>query len=119
MPDVRHLLAMGFCMTLPLQTLQAAETWKDPTTPTGKVTMTQNKKGAPPFTLSLLLVSKERKWAIINGGLVQSGDRIDGAMVQSITPKKVRLIHNKRILDLPAPIQVADPKKHVGHRNAS
>ncbi|BCR06406.1 hypothetical protein DESUT3_34750 [Desulfuromonas versatilis] len=51
---------------------------------------------APDWRLSSILVSPERRVAVISGQAVVEGDRIDGARVVAITPSAVLLQKGKR-----------------------
>ncbi|MBF0152926.1 MAG: hypothetical protein HQL64_04205 [Magnetococcales bacterium] len=127
MPDKRLILTMGLLLTLFCPPTPAtAETWKDPTAPpessapsTAQTQTIQDANKEIHFTLSLLLVSAERELAVINGTLVRPGTHVEKALVTSITPRGVRLIYKGHTIDLPAPIQVADPKKYADHEDAS
>ncbi|MBF0136953.1 MAG: hypothetical protein HQL65_12000 [Magnetococcales bacterium] len=111
MPDLRTILVIGLFI-LPSASANAANAWRDPTAPHGQ-TKKENPHAETGFALSLLLVSPERQLAMINGSLVKIGDRVEEAMVKSITPAGVLLLHKGRKIRLPPPIQVDDPKKYV------
>lgn len=87
-----HLLLAAMLFSATLATGQAQEL-RDPTQPSyydaGDNAYLDRLKQS--FRLHSVLVSSERRVAVINGKRVQEGDRIDEARVQKISGSSVRL----------------------------
>lgn len=67
---------------------------RDPTTPLGHVTATASASGAPQFALNSILISPQRKLAIINGSTLREGQTLPGTgnvKVQRISAQAVVL----------------------------
>ncbi len=66
---------------------------KDPTRPAGwgAPQVVQQSQEEKKYHLSYLLVSTDRRQAIVNGKQVKVGEWVDGARVEAITEQEVRL----------------------------
>ncbi len=82
-----------------------AEELRDPTRPfnwTPPVLSPEQAVSAKPtWSVSLILVSPRRRTAIVNGQLVQVGDKVKNAQVVAITTKAVIMRLGKQRLTLP------------------
>ena len=77
----------------------------DPTTPMvfGSKKPVRVTPRAPVYRLSSLLLSDQRKLAVINGRLVAEGERVSGALVRSISSAGVQLQSHKKTIFLRLP----------------
>lgn len=76
----------------------AAEQLRDPTRP--YAVPIYHEAARPQFKVNAIIVSSERRIAIVNGKRVGEGDRIDGATVISISKRELTLDVGDRKLTL-------------------
>lgn len=79
--------------TLLVSEINAQEV-RDPTTPLGQSTTSPSTVGEQPFELNSILISPQRKLAIINGNALREGQAVPGAgnvRVQRISAQSVVL----------------------------
>lgn len=76
----------------------AAETLRDPTRPLQEIVTVP--QPAPTFQLHSILISQQRRVAIINGKTVAEGESVEGAKVLRIQPHRVSLLHRGKALEL-------------------
>lgn len=76
----------------------AAEQLRDPTRPYS--VPVYHEMVRPQFKVNAIIVSSERRIAIVNGKRVGEGDRVDGATVVSISKRKLILDVGDRELTL-------------------
>ncbi|MEL7450338.1 MAG: hypothetical protein AAFN78_14080 [Pseudomonadota bacterium] len=74
---------------------------QDPTRPWASEARSLAK--APAFTVSAILISDQRRVAVLNGRAVTAGDRVDGATVSAIGPRTVRLRYRGRDIEAALP----------------
>lgn len=78
-----RILTTIFFVLLPGGSLLANETnapdVRDPTTPLGHVVSNATKNGAQHFALNSVLISPQRKLAIINGSTLREGQTVPGS----------------------------------------
>ena len=88
------------CLLLLLPMSVGATGLQDPTRPPQSVSVsarpTVKSVPAPVFSLSSILISAQRRVAVINGLSVAEGDRIERATVKRIEPQAVILTQGKR-----------------------
>ena len=77
-----------------------AEAQRDPTRPSGHAGVSDAAAANKGLSLESILVSGERKVAVINGAVVQQGDTVGMARVISIGRERVRVVQDGRSLDL-------------------
>ena len=102
MTESRHcgrvLLALGLLATV------AAGAVPDPTRPPSAREAASwrgaGQSESPDWRLESVLISDQRRVAVINGQSVSVGDRVDGAEVVTIEPGRVRLRTDSRQVDL-------------------
>jgi MSHA biogenesis protein MshK len=95
---VYKIIASSLCLLLLSARLLANDVSaldvRDPTTPLGHVAATASASGAQQFTLNSILISPQRKLAIINGSTLREGQTLPGAgnvKVQRISAQAVVL----------------------------
>lgn len=89
-------LGVAFCLVCPgfFPSVRAAAELPDPTRPPLSSGAVVHRKGPPrKWQLTSLLISPERKVAVINGQVVRVGDSINGARLVSIEPGRALLQH--------------------------
>ena len=64
----------------------------------------RDKRGGKRLVLTAIFIGTSKKVAIINGTLLKEGESIAGKKVEEITKYKVKLMENKKILELKLPI---------------
>ena len=76
---------------------------RDPTRPPDSYLNQQQQETAKknPFVVSAIIISKERRLAVINGKTVQVDDIVDGATVMKIESDHVRLKVSNLIVTVP------------------
>ena len=79
----------------------ASDGLQDPTRPWAGEARGQVK--APAFIVSAILISDQRRVAVLNGRAVTAGDRVDGATVSAIGPTTVRLRYRGRDIEAALP----------------
>ena len=92
------ILASTFCLLLITTNILANETStpdvRDPTTPLGHVATSTSNNDARQFVLNSILISPQRKLAIINGSTLREGQTVPGSAnvkVQKISTQTVVL----------------------------
>jgi MSHA biogenesis protein MshK len=95
---VYKIIASIFCMLLLSVSVLANETngfdVRDPTTPLGHIAASVTTNGAQQFYLNSILISPQRKLAIINGSTLREGQTVPGSgnvKVQRISAQAVVL----------------------------
>jgi len=93
----KHIASI-FCMLLLSVSASANETngldVRDPTTPLGHIAASATANGAQQFYLNSILISPQRKLAIINGSTLREGQTVPGSgnvKVQRISAQAVVL----------------------------
>ncbi len=81
---------------------------RDPTKPLRFVAESQ---GLASLSLHSVLISEERKFAVINGKQVKEQELINGAKVIAIQPGRVRLLINGREKELVMRVSVKQPAR--------
>lgn len=81
---------------------------RDPTKPLRFVAETE---GLASLSLHSVLISEERKFAVINGKQVREQDVINGARILKIEPGRVKLLINGREKELVMRAQVKQPSR--------
>lgn len=92
-------IALGLLLAGPACAAGAPLEGADPMRPPGAPAAGTSR--APSWTLSSTLVGDGRRLAVVNGRLVGVGDRVDGARVIDIDPRRVRLAVDGRAFDVP------------------
>lgn len=90
---IASLLCMLFSTSLLANETNGNEV-RDPTTPLGHVAANVSASGAPQFALNSILISPQRKLAIINGNTLREGQIVPGTgnvKVQRISAQVVVL----------------------------
>ena len=92
------IIASSFCLLLLSSRVLASDSSalgvRDPTTPLGHVAATANASGVQQFVLNSILISPQRKLAIINGSTLREGQTVPGTgnvKVQRISAQAVVL----------------------------
>jgi len=97
---LRLMVKFGI-VVLALSPFMLQAQFNDPTLPPSfSNAVSQDEEINTAWVLSSVLVSAQRKVAIINGQSVQVGDVVDGANIQSINATNVKLKHRGEIIIL-------------------
>ena len=74
----------------------------------------ESQRAARPFTLSGVLISPQRRVAVINGTLYREGDTVNGARVVRIESNSVQLRRGTEVLALQLERRTAITRTHNG-----
>ncbi|MBF0624040.1 MAG: hypothetical protein HQL82_04460 [Magnetococcales bacterium] len=108
--DTWLALALLAAVLMPTSAQGQEERLRDPTRPptlnsAGTFGPEALKKAQrPPDRLDALLIGPQRRLAVVNGRLVRVGDRVDEALVKSITPAGVQVLRQGRLDTLTPPV---------------
>lgn len=112
--NIKNLLSVALPVWLFVSsTGLAAEPLQDPTIPPGFVGVnaaTEGQGQAPAWKVDSILISKDRRMAVVNGQSVRQGDIVNSAKVIGISATAVTLRNNAETFTvklLPAPIKSA------------
>jgi hypothetical protein len=102
---------MPIALSLTLCPAYAKEAILDPMRPPGKSVLTISSEPARKWNLTAILVSPERRLAMINNRLMEVGEKIDGAKVKVINSNTVELeVEGRRLTLRPGTYPVRKPK---------
>lgn len=85
-------LIAGTLLAVPLSAAQEAAEVQDPMRPP-QTRQTESSTSAPSWDLSSILISDNRRLAVINGVLVKPGERVSGARLVRIAADHVVIRH--------------------------
>ena len=88
-------LLCGLLLLIAASGLQA-EPLRDPTRPPQSLTVPARVETTSKWQVSSILISADRRVAMVNGRAVQVGDRVSGARVLAIAADSVRLRNEKK-----------------------
>lgn len=84
---MRYLLSLVVCLLTMSYSLLSFAEWRDPTRPDGFNSVVEE----DPMRLNAIIISKERRIAVISGKMLKIGDQFEGSLVTSIEPNTVQL----------------------------
>ena len=88
---MRHVILSLVCATLFAAFAAQGQALRDPTRPPGASARSAGKVEPSGWNLQSILISPERRYAIINGEVVAIGGTVSGAELVAVAPERVTL----------------------------
>ncbi|HVY07057.1 MAG TPA: MSHA biogenesis protein MshK [Burkholderiales bacterium] len=88
---MRHRALLGIVAAVGIASSAQAQALRDPTRPPASSARAAGKVEPSGWTLQSVLISPERRYAIINGEVVAIGGSVGGAVLVAVAPERVTL----------------------------